>query len=84
MRAVQPLSREVLDPNGPVLVVEEDTRGQRVQVNLEAVGVAPRRLKDAFARSHPCVTACRERHVSDADRVVLHEAPVIRIEPAFE
>src|SRR5262249_37594386 len=84
MGVVEPLSAQVLDTDGAMPLVEEDARGERVELETEAPGEPARRLEHALPRSCPRMAMRGEGHVADAHRVLLHESPVVEIELALD
>src|SRR5262249_54041597 len=83
MGAVEALPVQVLDADGAMPLVEEDARGERVQLETEAPGEPARRLEHALPRSCARMPMRGEGHVADAHRVLLHEAPVVEGELAL-
>ncbi len=86
-RGSAPYSRSplrVLDADCPVCVVEQHAGCKRVQLHLEAIRVPLAHVEHALARAHATVLLRRQRRVSQSDRVVRDDAPIVRIELALE
>src|SRR5262249_62242197 len=84
MGAVEPLALQVLDPDGPVVSVEEDAGGQRVELEGQAIRVAPRRLEHTLAGPEALMVPGREGHVADPLGAVPHHPPVVGIGLALD
>src|SRR4051812_37212712 len=84
MGAVEPLALEVLDADRAARIVEQYLRRERVQPVLQAIGSVCRDLSYPFARPDTLVILRGQRRIPQADGIVRHHPPVVRVQRAVK
>src|SRR5271169_383038 len=82
--AIEAFSRKVLHSNRATIPVEKNARHQRIQHNFETVGILRRHLQHALPRAITGVLVGGQRQIAQADGILPHSSPVIRIEVALK
>jgi len=81
---VQAFALQVFHTHCTVVRVQNDSGSQRIHCDLEAFGIAAYHVRYAFAGADAPVPPCRQREITDTNRVLFYQPPVIRVKPAFQ
>ena len=82
VRLVKPFAFEILDADRSIFFVEKHLGRERVELDGQIAGIFLLDLQQKFARAVPSALGCGQRRQAKSDRVILYQAPVVRIEPA--
>jgi hypothetical protein len=83
VRGIESLPFLIFDADG-ASPVEEDTRGEGVELDPQSIGILPCDCEKPLARPHPPMIVRRQRRVARTNLVAGDHAPVVRIAERFE